>query len=190
MSWPDWQFVERASWVVVILAGIFGVFQIALVLRELRKKAQIKMGLVVPDADRKPENLATERTIAAPWSPMGAWQSDEIKIPFGIANSGDRSAEDLYHELVFPSTIYNVSGAEGEGELSRDGLGQLHLVWGPDHLHPRSGLTHYVFLHVPQDTTGATVVSKAVFKDSTLVETKLKLEFQARTSSRRGGWYR
>jgi hypothetical protein len=180
-SWLDWQFVERASWVVVILAGILGVIQIALVLRELRKRAKIKMGLLLPNADRKPENLASERTIAAPW-PVGGWQSDQIKIPFGIANNGDRSAEDLYHELVFPSSIYSVSGAEGEGAISRDESGQIHIVWGPDHLHPRSGLTHYVFLNVPEATTDATVASKAVFKDSTLLEIKLKLDFQARTS--------
>src|SRR5260370_20067761 len=115
-SWLDWQFVAHASWVVVILAGIFGVIQIALVMRELRKKAKIKMGLLLPNVDRKPENLATQGTIAAPW-PIGGSQSEQIKIPFGIANIGDRSAEDLYHELVFPSTIYSVSGAEGEGSI-------------------------------------------------------------------------
>jgi hypothetical protein len=184
-SWFDWQFVERVSWVVVILAGIFGVIQIYLVLRELRKKAKIKMGLLLPNVDRKPESLASERTVATPW-PMGGSQSDQLKIPFGIANSGDKSAEGLYHELVFPSTIYSVSGAEGEGAISRDESGQVHIVWGPDHLHPRSGLTHYVFLNVPEQTTDATVVSKAVFKDSTLLETKLKLDFQARTSRRWG----
>jgi hypothetical protein len=186
MPWPDWQAVEHASWVVTIVALIAGLIQVFLVLRELRKRAKIQMGLIMPDAVRKPENLSTQRTIAAPWSPMGAWQSEQIKIPFGIANSGDRSAENLYHELIFPSTIFSVGAAEGEGEVSRDGLGQAHIVWGPDQLHPRSGLTHYVFLHVPQDTTDASVVSKAVFKDSTLLETTLKLDFQARTARRWG----
>jgi hypothetical protein len=169
---------------VTIVALIVGLIQVFLVLRELRKKAKIKMGLIMPDVVRRPDNLSGQRTIAAPWLATGSWQSERIKIPFGIANSGDRSAENLYHELVFPSTIYSVSAAEGEGDVSRDGLGQIHIVWGPDQLHPRSGLTHYVFLHVPQDTTDASVLSKAVFKDSTLLETTLKLAFQARTAQR------
>jgi len=188
MPWPDWQFVEHASWLVVIAAGIVGVIQIGLVLRELRKKANIKVGLIMPDGVRKPENFSAHRTIAAPWPASGARQSDRIKIPFGIANSGDRSAVNLYHELVFPAAIYSVTAAEGEGDVSRDGMGQVHIVWGPVDLHPRSGLTHYVFLHVPQDTTDATVESTAVFKDSTVLKTTLKLDFQARTA--RGWGYR
>lgn len=163
------------------MALIIGLVQITLVLRELRKKAKIQMGMIMPDVVRRPENLATARTIAAPW-PVGSWLSNLIKIPFGIANSGQRSAEDLYHELVFPPAIRFANAAEGEGDVYRDAQGQVHIVWGPDHLHPRSGLTHYVFLHVPQDTTEATVRSKAVFKDSALLETELKLEFQARTT--------
>lgn len=179
MAWPDWQSIERASWVVTILALIIGLFQITLVLRELRKKAKIKMGLIVPDKARRPENLTAERTIAAPWS-VGSWQSRRIKIAFGIANSGKRTAEDLYHELVFPSTIFTVHAAEGEGDAYRDASGQVHIVWGPDNLHPRSGLTHYVFLYVPQEITDASVLSKAVFRDSSLLESNLNLEFQAR----------
>lgn len=181
MPWPDWKTVEHVSWVVTILTILLvlaGVFQLWLVLRELRKKAKIKMGLIVPEKLRRPDTFVPQRTIAAPWT-LGAWQSSRIKIPFGIANSGDRSAEDLYHELIFPMDIYSVSAAEGEGQTYRDGSG-VHIVWGPDHLHPRSGLTHYVFLHVPRNTTEATVASRAVFKDSKLLETTLNLAFQQR----------
>jgi hypothetical protein len=182
MPWPDWLAVERASWVVTIVALVAGLVQVFLVLRELRKKAQIKMGLIMPDVARRPENFSTQRTVVAPWPASGASESDPIKIPFGIANTGDRTAENLYHELVFPSNVYRIRTAEAEAGMSRDGSGQVHIVWGPDSLHPRSGLTHYVFLTVPQETTDATVESTAVFRDSTVLKTTLKLEFQARTA--------
>src|SRR5713101_5251367 len=116
MPWPDWQTVERVSWVVTIVALIAGLIQVFLVLREVRKRAKIKMGLIMPDVPRRSENLASLRTIAAPWPATGSSQSERIKIPFGITNSGHRSAENLYHELVFPSTINDLSAAEGEGD--------------------------------------------------------------------------
>ena len=169
---------ERASWVVTILALVAGLIQLTLVLRELRRSAKITTGLVVPDGAPRPDNLATNRTIATPWV-FGAYSSSEIKVGFGIANSGRRTALDLYHELVFPRAIRDARSVDGDSY--RDAVGLVHIVWGPDDLNPRSGLTHYAFVRVPRDTTDCTVTVRVMFRDAKALQTdQARLAFQAR----------
>jgi hypothetical protein len=170
-----WQWVERATWIVTIAGVVVAIGTLWLLLqeqrrigRELGRRPRIKIGLVVAGRPLVPKNLEVTHRILQ--TRLG---DPRHQIGFGLANEGERTAFSLYHELIFPASVAEAFSMDGRGFA--DGSGLFHLLWGPDDLHPRSGLTHYAFLVVGPNIARIAVQAIATYQDSPRVEAELEI---------------
>lgn len=173
-----WQWIERAAWLVTIGGVVVAIGTLWLLLqeqrrigRELGRRSRIGLGIVVPGRALVPRNLALTHTIL-----QGSFGDPRHQVGFGLANEGERTAFGLYHELIFPASVAEAISMDGRGFA--DGSGLVHLLWGPDDLHPRSGLTHYAFLVLRPNIARITVQAIATYQDSPRVEVELEIVLQ------------
>jgi hypothetical protein len=173
-----WQWIERTTWLVTIAGVVVAIGTLWLLLqeqrrigRELGRRPRIKLGIVVPGRALVPKNLEMTYTIL-----QGRLGDPRHQIGFGLANEGERTAFGLYHELIFPASVAEAISIDGRGFA--DGSGLIHLLWGPDDLHPRSGLTHYAFLVVRPNIARIAIQAIATYQDSPRVEAELEIVLQ------------
>ncbi len=173
-----WLWVERITWIVTI-AGVVAtvstlvllLFQQRRVAEELSRRPRIRLGFVIPNRTLDPKNFAERRVIY-----RRALVDGPHRIGFGIANEGERTAFGLIHELIFPASVEAIQSWDGRGY--DDSAGSHHLQWGPDDLHPRSGVTHYAYLTIEPKIQQIQVTTIATFRDAPRVEAKIELALE------------
>ncbi len=170
-----WQWVERATWIVTMIGVVAAIFTLLLLLNEQRRIAtelsrrpRIRLGLVIPGSALHPRNFGSTRTIF-----RGDLRDQPHRVGFGLANEGERTAFGLIHELVFPASVQAIESWDGRGY--DDASGSHHLQWGPEDLHPRSGMTHYAYLMVNERIARIPVRTIATFQDSPKIEVEIEI---------------
>jgi len=189
LAFDPWWWAERLSWIVTILtvAGLgAAIVQLGLVLAEQRRIAaqltaapKIKTGFMTPDAIPHPNAIVEQSTVPVPWS-SDDWFSAPIVLGFGVANEGTRTAVGLYHEITFRADVDDVKCIEQDGQYFSDRVGMHHVVWQPENLHPRGGVTHYVQMRLSKNVTRIDLRSVASYQDSTWTESQVRLDVSAR----------
>lgn len=103
-----WQFVERFSWIVIILGLPLAVYQLRLlqsdqnrVVSELSRKPRLMTGFALTN-DRK--DVVREMQIIPTWEP-GAVVSAPVRIEWMMHNFGSRTARDILQNLVIPEAL-------------------------------------------------------------------------------------
>ena len=173
-----WQWVERTTWLVTMAGVVVAILTLWLIWKEQRRignelsrRPRIRLGFVIPDRVLHPRNFAVRRILF-----RRAEGDAQHRVGFGLANEGERTAFGLIHELVFPASVESVESWDGRGY--DDASGFHHLLWGPDDLHPRSGMTHYAYVMVRPNIARVPVKSIATFQDSPKIENEIEIVLQ------------
>lgn len=189
-----WTALERASWVITAL-GVLGLVaalvQLGLVYREQRRIAtqltaapKISMGFMKPGLTPSDAAIVQSHTIPVRWSPDES-MSEHVVLGFGIANTGDRTAGHLYHEVTFRASVADVFCDPRDGDYYSDDAGIHHVIWHPEELHPKAGVTHYFRLKIDSDVTQLQINSLASFHDSPWVRATITLDLSSRPARTR-----
>jgi len=199
-----WVWVERASWIMVSISLVVGLFAVAYQVRQLRfdqrrwteaqerlaaqlaKAPRIVVGFVADDTVRPIWDHFTKITaLTATW-PVDQDLSNPVEVRIYVCNAGERSAKDAAFELCFGGGVHRAGSNDSE-----DGVTSVMSDGRVVHFEAEIRLNPYQFqplitkLKVPKSTPEIPVTVKASMDDYPNIREDLivRVEYRGTTSA-------
>jgi hypothetical protein len=176
-----WQFVERFSWVVIILGLPLAVYQLWLlqsdqnrIALELSRTPRLVTGFGLTH-DKK--DMIREKSFAPTWPPNGA-ASDPVRIEWVIHNFGSRTARGILLNLIIPEAFASVLPAGG---YSRQAQAEKlpYLQWKIEDVNPGDSHTLTSELPLPKHVPVLEIIVTTSMLDTADTVETLHLHIQS-----------